>query len=69
MKLVNGFSKATVEYNTPLTTFMTYWDVKDLLTYTLGYSHWNDVPVKVRKLITTGHQTFPDWDSIERPDY
>ena len=24
VKLVNGFSKATVDYNAPLTTFMTY---------------------------------------------
>ena len=69
VKLVNGFSKATVEYNAPLTTFMTYWDVKVLLTETLGYSHWNEVPMKVRKLIITGSQMFPDWDSIERPDY
>lgn len=71
VKLVNGFSKFTIEWNTPLDQFMTWWDIKQFLTEKLGYTHISEVPVTEMKFIIGRYPAvqFPEWNTIIRPEY
>ena len=71
LKLVNGFSKRSIEFNTPLDTWMTYYDIKLFLIEKCGYPTWNDVPVTERKYVIGQYprKTFPDWATVTQPEY
>ena len=71
VKLVNGFSKCTPEYNVALNKWMTYWDIKTMLVEHLGYTGWDDVPKDAKKYVISQYPRvkFPDWESIEKDEY
>jgi hypothetical protein len=71
LKLVNGFKKANVEYNVPLDKWMTYWDIRKMLTEHLGYEDWGDLPPSDKKHVIGQFPRvqFPEWESITRPEY
>lgn len=71
VKLVNGFSKHTNEYNVPLNKWITYWDIKSIMTEHLGYSNWSDVPPNMKKYVISQSPRvdYPDWDSIAKDEY
>ena len=50
----------------PLDSIITYGHIKEWVSETLGYSHWQQVPAHFKTLILTARvRTYPSWEDIQ----
>lgn len=64
--LVKAFVKKSKEWNVPLDKVITYGQIKEWISSTLGYSHWHQLPQHAKAFVLSSKNgSYPEWEDTE----